>query len=285
VNPDWSAVAVRALGLTCLYQAAGAAFFLALFTHELPELRARTCRLAVFAAVPGIALLLMQAPLAAARMAGDYSGLTNSTLLQLAWHGSHGLAIAVQVTGLALIVVSLHGRRKFVTAAVPGAVLAACALVLTGHTSVNPQRAVLAPLLCVHLLVVAFWFGALAPLWLAIAHEAPADAAAVLRRFSALATWLVPGIALAGLAMAFVLIDDVAVLRRPYGLLLLVKLCLFALLMVLAAVNRWRLMPALDAAAGRARRAVQRSIVAEYLLITTVLAATATLTTLYSPDD
>jgi putative copper export protein len=285
VNPDWVAVAVRALGLTCLYQAAGAALFIALFTRELPDLRARIGRLAVLTAVPGMALILMQAPLAAARMAGDYSGLTNSTLLQLAWHSSHGLANAVQVTGLALIVVSLHARRKSVAAAVLGAVLAACALVLTGHTSVNPRRALLAPLLCVHLLVVAFWFGALAPLWLAIANETPADAARVLRRFSALASWLVPGIALAGLAMALLLIDAVAVLRRPYGLLLLAKLGLFTVLVVLAAVNRWRFTPALQAPAVPARRALQRSIVAEYLLIITVLAVTATLTTLYSPDD
>jgi putative copper resistance protein D len=285
VNLDWSAVLVRALGLTCLYQAAGAAFFLGLVARDLPALRVRVGRLAVFAAVPGIAFILMQAPLAAARMAGDYSGLTDGTLLQLAWHASHGVANAVQVTGLALIVVSLQPRRKFVAAAVLGAVLAACALVLTGHTSVNPQRVWLAPLLCLHLLLVAFWFGALAPLWLAIAHEAPAAAAGVLRQFSALATWLVPGIALAGLAMALMLIKDVAVLRRPYGLLLLAKLGLFALLMVLAAVNRWRLTPALAASVAPARSALRRSIVAEYLLITVVLAVTAMLTTLYSPDD
>jgi putative copper export protein len=188
-----------------------------------------------------------------------------------------------------LIAVSLHSRRNsrrmWVAVAVLGAVLAACALVLTGHTSVNPRRALLAPLLCVHLLVVAFWFGALAPLWLALAHEAPADAARVLRRFSALATWLVPCIALAGLAMALVLIGELAVLRRPYGLLLLAKLGLFGVLMVLAAINRWRFRPALEAAVPPARRALQRVIVAEYLLITAVLAVTAALTTLYSPDD
>ena len=285
MNPDWAAVAVRALALTCLYQAAGAAFFIALFGRELPGVRARIARLAVLAAMSGIALILLQAPLAAARMAGDYSGLIDSSLLQLAWHASHGMANAVQLAGLALIAVSLHGQRKSVAAAVLGAALAACALVLTGHTSVNPQRALLAPLLSVHLLVVAFWFGALAPLWLTIQHEAPADAARVLRRFSALATWLVPCIALAGVAMAFLLIGQLAVLRRPYGLLLLAKLCLFALLMVLAAVNRWHFTPALEAAVPPARRALQRIIVAEYLLIITVLAATAALTTLYSPDD
>ncbi|HEY2419489.1 MAG TPA: CopD family protein [Steroidobacteraceae bacterium] len=285
MNPDWAAVAVRALGFACLYQAAGAAFFIALFGRGLRDIHERICRLAVSAAVPGMALILMQAPLAAARMAGDYSGVTNGSLLHLAWHASSGIANAVQVAGLALIVVGLHGRRgNSVAAAVLGAVLAACAPVLTGHTSVNPQRALLAPLLAVHLLAVAFWFGALAPLWLAIAHEAPADAARLLRRFSALAAWLVPCIALAGLAMAFLLIDHLAVLRRPYGLLLLVKLCLFALLMVLAAVNRWHFTPALEAAVP-ARRSLQRSIVTEYLLITAALVATAVLTTLYSPDD
>jgi putative copper resistance protein D len=75
------------------------------------------------------------------------------------------------------------------------------------------------------------------------------------------------------------------VLRRPYGLLLRAKLGLFALLMVLAAVNRWRLTPALAASVAPARSALRRSIVAEYLLITVVLAVTAMLTTLYSPDD
>src|SRR3546814_8278467 len=38
--------------------------------------------------------------------------------------------------------------------------------------------------------------------------------------------------------------------RSPYGQLLLAKLALFALMLALAAANRWRLTPALAAAAG-----------------------------------
>lgn len=285
MSPDWAAIAVRAMAFLCLYQAAGAAFFVALFARAMPRARERVCHLGVLAAWCGMPLVLAMAPLAAARMAGDYSGVFSRTLLRLAWHSSDGLAHAVQLAGLALIVTGLSLRhRHAVTVAVLGGVLAASALVLTGHTSVNPQRGLLAPLLSVHLLVVAFWFGALAPLWLALENETLADAAEVLRRFSALATWLVPGIALAGLAMAFMLIDNAAAWLRPYGVLLLVKLALFALLMVLAALNRWRLTPTLQAGQ-RPRRALQRSIVAEYLLIAAVLAVTATLTTLFSPED
>jgi putative copper export protein len=282
VNPDGVAVAARALALLCLYQSAGAVFFLALFERELPRVRVRVRRLGSIAALCGMALVPLLAPLMAARMAGDFSGLFNGALLRVAWHSSNATAQAVQMLGLMLIVIGLAANKPVaVLGAVLGAVLASCALVLTGHTSVNPQRALLAPLLTVHLLIVAFWFGALAPLWLALRHEALPDAAAVLRRFSRLAIWLVPGIALAGLSLAFVLIDDVAVLRRPYGELLLAKLCLYLLLMGFAAMNRWRFVPALQSS----QRALQRSLVAEYLGIALVLAMTATLTTLFSPDD
>jgi copper resistance protein D len=282
VNPDGVAVAVRALALLCLYQAAGAAFFLALFEPELARVRRRVRRLATAAAVCGVALVLLLTPLTSARMAGDFTGMINRTLLRMAWHSKNGDAQALQLAGLSLIIIGMQSYRWI---AALGGVLAAGALVLTGHTSVDPQRALLAPLLSVHLLVVAFWFGALAPLWLTLKYETLIDAGSVLRRFSRIATWLVPCIALAGVSMAYILIDDVAVLRRPYGLLLLAKLSLFVLLMGLAALNRWRFTPALEAAPQSARRALQRSIVAEYLAITVVLAMTATLTTLFSAED
>ena len=129
--------------------------------------------------------------------------------------------------------------------------------VLTGHTAVH-QRRLLAPLLILHVSIVAFWFGSLGPLRLVLRLEPPATAAAVLTRFSVAAVWLVPLIAVAGAGMALLLLPDVAALRQPYGLALLTKASLFALLMALAAMNRLRLVPALAGAAG-ASRCVARS--------------------------
>jgi len=63
-------------------------------------------------------------------------------------------------------------------------------------------------------------------------------------------------------------------------LILIAKATVFALLLILAALNRWRFTPALAAARG----ALRRSIVTEYLLIAGVLAMTAVLTSLYSPE-
>jgi putative copper export protein len=306
VNPDAPAIAVRALALTCLYQAAGAAFFVALFNRRSPLVLRRVCGLGVLTAVLGIVLVLLQTPLEAARMAGDFTGARNAALLRLALHSSRGDAHALQLVGLALVAVGLWFHRANSLArwtlyiAVTGAMLAAVALTLTGHTSVNPMRAWLAPLLALHLLVAAFWFGALWPLWLMLTYEADGAAEAVLRRFSQVAIWLVPVLALAGIGMAFLLIDSWSTFRRGYGLILIAKATVFALLLILAALNRWRFTPALvaepapgaaataaataTAAAAAARGALRRSIITEYLLIAGVLAMTAVLTSLYSPE-
>ena len=288
--PDVIAIAVRALALICIYQAAGAALFVALCHGHAPLVLPRVCRLGALTAVLGMVLVLLLWPLDAARMAGDFAGMRDTALLRLALHSSRGEAHAWQLAGLALLAAGLWFHRASGVAAwtlfvaVAGAMIAAVALTLTGHTSVHPLRAWLAPLLAVHLLVAAFWFGALWPLWLMLRQETAVSAGAVLRRFSQLAIWLVPCLALAGLAMGAVLIDSWGTFRRAYGLILIAKATVFALLLALAALNRWRFMPALESGPTAARGALRRSIITEYLLLVGVLAITAVLTSLYSPE-
>ncbi len=125
--------------------------------------------------------------------------------------------------------------------------------------------------------------------------EAAPVAAQLVSRYSTIAGYLVPLIAMAGVAMAYVLTGEWpgawSVLQLPYGQLLLWKLLLFALLMIPAAYNRWRLVPALsdaarvDTTAPGTAVALRRSISVEMLLIAVVLTVTATLTTLYSPQQ
>lgn len=161
--------------------------------------------------------------------------------------------------------------------------IAVLAFPLTGHTSIHPRRIVLAPLLAVHLLVVAFWFGSLLPLWSVSKRESLDVAVRILQRFSTCATWLVPLIAIAGLAMAFLLVSGVPNVREPYGLLLATKFSGFSILMVVAALNKWRLVPAIEAGLTGSRGALRRSMMLEFLLIIGVLAATAVMTALFSP--
>ena len=59
----------------------------------------------------------------------------------------------------------------------------------------------------------------------------------------------------------------------------------FAALMGLAALNKWRLGPAISRGDTRALRTLQTSVAIEWGLIVVALIATATLTTYFSPPE
>jgi putative copper resistance protein D len=309
--PDILAIVLGAVSFVLQLQAAGAVFFAAAFgpalTISLASVRslARGTALAALLAVAGHYLL------EPARMAGDMSGVFDSSLQNLAWNSSAGGAFSVQILGLLLIIAGMQSpsakstadrmftssagispmlwlrrlsARGFTVVGLAGAVLVAGSFALTGHTVTSSRRAVLAPLLLTHLLIVSFWLGALWPLCLVTLKEPRERASRVVVLFSAAAIWLVPLILLVGGAIAALLLPDVAALGRPYGRLVIAKSGLFALLMVLAALNRWRLGPALEGANLSAGRSFRRVVIVEYVIIIAVLSVTAVMTTLFSPE-
>jgi putative copper export protein len=286
VFADLLAFALRAFAFVGLFLAAGTAFFLSMFRDIPARASAPPRRLGMIAAAAAAVCFVAQQSLEAARFAGELSGITQRDLLLLAWSSASGLGQAVRVAGLVLIVVGL--ARKAVgglAVASIGAALALLSFLLSGHTSIHPLRPVLAPLLAIHVIIVAFWFGSLLPLWL-ISRQEPSDrAASVLRKFSLIAGASVPLIFVAGLAMFLILAGDLSVLQRAYGQLVVAKIAAFVLLMLLASCNRWRLVPAMASGGRSAAARLRRSILAEIVLIATVLTITAGLTLFLSPED
>ena len=108
-----------------------------------------------------------------------------------------------------------------------GLALTVLSFAFSGHTAIHPLWCLLAPLLLVHLAVVAFWFGALWPLYDAAREGPPERSGALIAQFSKLATRLVPGVLICGGLLAFVFIRSVAELaprmarwcsaRRPHS--------------------------------------------------------------------
>jgi len=97
---------------------------------------------------------------------------------------------------------------------------------------------------CLHSLMAFAWLGALVPL-LRLAQTGPVAAAqGAARRFSALATAIVP-LALAGALCLVAVRVPLELAGSAYGLLALAKAGLLVLLLAIAAQNRWRLVPKL----------------------------------------
>jgi putative copper resistance protein D len=286
VPPDTLSVILRSASFIALFQAAGMAIFLAMFGRPLEVSLSPMQRIAKLSAIAAGVLLVGHYALEAARMAGDMSGMLDPSLQMMAMHSARSTVLAVRLLGLIVLAMAV-GRRGNVgtTLSVIGAGIVAASFMLTGHTIVNPQSWVLAPLLTIHVMIVAFWFGALLPLYLVCTRETPVIAGQVTDAFSKIALWLVPGILVAGFLLGLALIRHLAEFRTGYGISLLAKFAGFAVLMGLAAVNKWRLGPAIAGGDARVLASFRRSLAIEYVLICAVLSITAVMTTFYSPES
>lgn len=309
--PDILSVVLRAISFVLELQAAGAVFFAAGFGPALSISLTSIRSLARLTACAALLAVAAQYLLQAARMAGEMSGIFDGSLQDMAWKSSTGGAFSVRELGILLIIAGMQNAsarrtadrffkttpafspavwlkqlssRGFTLVGVSGAVLVAASFALTGHTSTHARRWALAPLLLAHLLIVAFWFGALLPLCLVSLRESRERAARVVALFSGAAFWLVPVILVAGAAMAALLLPGVAALQRPYGELLLVKTALFVVLMLLAALNKWRFGAALAGGELQAGRDFRAVVIAEYVLLVLVLSVTAVMTQFFSPE-
>jgi putative copper resistance protein D len=163
-----------------------------------------------------------------------------------------------------------------------GALGVAGSFALTGHTTEALHPGLLAALLAVHVGIAAYWIGAVAGLYRLTRHSTARSAARAAVRFSATAVWLVPLMLPAGVLMIWGLLPNRAALMTPYGGFLSFKLLGFSGLILLAAMNRQRHVPALAGGTSAALGRFKRTLVAEYAMLAVVLAATATMTALYS---
>jgi putative copper export protein len=219
----------------------------------------------------------------AARMAGEMSGIADPAMQKMALLSPAGATFATRIFGLLLVAVGLRsGPGGSTASALLGALLIVVSFTLMGHTTTTPHRIAAAALIILHLLVVAFWLGSLWPLYMAAQKEPPLTTGKLIDQFSAAAAWLIPLILLAGVGLSAVLLPSLAAFKQPYGQLILIKLTGFAVLMVMASLNKWHFGPA--CAEGNTA-AFRRTVVIEYVLICAVLAATASMTTFYSPEN
>lgn len=284
--PDLLAVAVRALGFAAVLQAVGAAIFLSVFGAKLASAQPAIRRLTAIAAVFGVLLTGLVYLLEPARMAGDFAGAFDPAMHSLLAETSAAKARAFRIFALILVfwgAISAppSGRTRMLL----GAAFAVASFGLIGHISSSEPGWLLFIVLAAHLSIAAFWFGALIPLLTVLADESRSVAAAIVDGFSQIALWLVPVVFVAGAVMAFFLIGSLNdLLTTGYGRLILTKTTLFAILMGLAGLNKFRFGPALSRGEDRGLAGLKTAIRIEFWLILAVLTATAFLTTLFSPE-
>lgn len=272
---------------TALYTA-GLALYRVTFPAAAATQRDMLNRHMPAAALAAAVLVLLQWPLQAVYLGGDrLSAAFDPMLLRMVFDGATGEKVVTALVGLALIQgMLLDGPRARVwgmALGLLGVVLVIAAFTQVGHTRDEP-RWLLGGLLGIHLATAAFWLASLLPLYRLAGSADISMASRILSRFGRIGAGFVPVLLVAGITLAWLLAGGlVPLFTTGYGQLLLGKIALVALLLGFAAANKWRLVPAFAAGHAGSARALRRSIVAEAVLASTILALTAVLTTVTSP--
>lgn len=196
---------------------------------------------------------------------------------------------------LVALVLARPSRTLWITAALAGLMVSA-SFAWTGHGAATEGAGHYVHLTgaIAHSWAASVWLGALvALLILTLSHRSSPATDRVLYQalhgFAGVGTASVAALVLSGLVNGWFLVGPDrldGLLNTPYGLLLTGKLVVFALMLVLAAANRFHLTPDLATALGDvedlrvAVRRLKRSLVVETLLALALLAMVAVMGTL-----
>lgn len=221
----------------------------------------------------------------AVKFTGSVGGIFDFEIQKMIFQSHLGVFKAMTAFGLSALAFSSFSQSKNGNiVGLIGVIVVALSFTYTGHTAENPYRFILAPLLGLHIAIVLFWYGSLVPLYLILKAEKQNVSGQIVEQYSKLAFYLVPVIFLAGLVMGAVLMKGLNFFENEYGLLLLLKIALFSILMLVAALNKWKLGPALFSNGINASKNLQRAIMIEFLIISAIVLATAILTGYFSPS-
>jgi len=233
------------------------------------------------AIIPSLRIGLVSAVASLGLQGLDLLNLPLSGLFSFApWKSAFGtslsssLLIAILSMGVARIAwrsPSMASAWRRTAAAMAGVGLS---FAVSGHAATAPPTWLTGPAVFIHVVAVAFWVGALAPL-LALARKRNGELLPALLRFSRLALPVVGVLVLTGFGLAVVQLGSLgALIWTSYGIILLVKLTLVAILLGLAALNRWVFVPALQADRSE-RDPVMGTLVLEFLAVFVILGVVA----------
>ena len=286
----WSLILllVRLLLYVAMMLVQGGLLYAVLFGKQMSEAsRVHVVGLVRVGVLIGLGATCLRVPAAAANLGGDFASAFDPVFLGLMMETSLGLSSGLGVAGflLAAVLVRVAGGLDVLLLAV----LLLAILLLAGTSAIHGHATsggvITGVLVMVHLSCVAIWLGAFLPLHrlCRLAHDDPAahtELGVIARRFAQVGGMAVLLLLVSGGGMAAYLTGSISALfTTGYGQALLVKLSVVVGLLGLAALNRFRLVPAISAGGTRAVAQLGWSIRLEMAGALVILAVTSLLTT------
>jgi putative copper export protein/methionine-rich copper-binding protein CopC len=288
-------IAIRWLGYAALVGLIGAVVFALVVAPKVPSIAPDARRVAARAGMVASIVLIIAWVARLMAQSEALGGVGIGAILGgTSWGKAWivGMAAALIALGASILAGSGESRPAWLLAAL-AAIAAALALPLSGHAVATPRFSTLAVIAdTLHVLGAGGWLGTLLvtvvagiPVTLRGAPEARGrEASALIGAFSPVALSCAGLLVVTGVVAAILHLGSIGALwGSRYGLVLLIKLAVIALLLVVAFIN-WRVLRPRLGTDGATRR-IRGSAVAELALAVVVLVVTAVLVATPPPAE
>lgn len=282
---DGLTVVLRALVYVATIGGAGLGLFAVGFGHRLEAEEARRLRrLLVGAVLAGIVLSLLALALRVLVLTAGAS-TTDPDVWAAVMRSRIGDAFWIRGGGLVLLAAAVMPWRAGPAIAAVGAALVVGSYAAMGHSMLYRPRQEIAALVVVHLAVVAFWVGSLPPLLWVAGRRDGATAAALLRDWSAVATFAVAAMIASGVLLTWYLTVRLdRIFDAWHGWALAAKVLAVLAALGLALGNRLRHVPALARGDAGAGERLAGSIRLEMVVILLAFYAAAEMVSVHPAD-
>ena len=259
--------------------AAGTVFYTLLFETGAARFRFAARQITAIFATTGLLAAPADYGVRAASLTGEAASMVDPEMLAILWETPVGTVLTMRVLSLALVLSGLFASKSGQFIAVLGGIIALASFTRTGHTTDVSGIAAQAALL-VHLVGIVLWAGILLPLYRLSSNSVQIETTAeIARRFGRLAMIFVPILLTAGGWLAFELVGSFEnAFFTGYSQTPCVKIAVVIGLSGLAAANKLRFVPALNAGDAAVSTRLNWSLRLEIVLVILVLALTAVLT-------
>lgn len=218
-------------------------------------------------------------------------GIFDAQMHAFLWPTQVGQTVLWRLIGFGLMLVAsgllLHKNRYIKTFSAVLAILSCLLIAVTftfiGHST---ELGLLAQgLILIHVLIIGSWIGAFYPLWKLCSTDDNIVIKNVMDTFGRLGIVIVILVLLSGMGMVWMLFDSPTELfSSDYGIAVTIKLCLVAIILLIAAWHKLVLVPKLTIAnPSLAKQKLQKSIGLEALIAVLILATTAVLSSVLGP--
>lgn len=218
-------------------------------------------------------------------------GMFDAQMHAFLWPTQVGQTVLWRLIGFGLMLVAsgllLHKNRylkKFsAVLAIISSLLIAVTFTFIGHST---ELGLLDQgLILIHVLMIGSWIGAFYPLWKLCSTDDNIVIKNVMDTFGRLGIVIVILVLLSGMGMVWMLFDSpTELISSDYGIAVTIKLCLVAIILLIAAWHKLVLVPKLTIANTLlAKQKLQKSIGLEALIAVLILATTAVLSSVLGP--